>query len=97
MWRITSSGRVIYQSVMIAATKSIDNLYTHTSYMHEDDMVAIELLKGKSAADAKLMFKWEKPVKELSNSEMLELEPSRMPNNTDDGDTKSVSIMYAVQ
>lgn len=97
MWRITSSGRTIYQSVMIPAAKTIDNLYTHAGYMHEDDVVAIEMLKGKTTADAKLMFKWEKPVKELTASEILELEPSKLPNNTDDGDTKSVSIMYSVQ
>lgn len=97
MWRIVSSGRVLYQSVMIPSAKSIDNLYTHASYIHEDDNVAIEMLKGKSAGDAKVMFRWEKPVKELAASEVLELEPSKLPNNTDDGDTKSVSIMYSVQ
>jgi hypothetical protein len=97
MWRIVSSGRVLYQSVMIPAAKTIDNLYTHACYIHEDDNVAIEMLKGKSAADAKVMMKWEKPVKELTGSEILELEPAKLPNNTDDGDTKSVSIMYAVQ
>jgi hypothetical protein len=97
MWRISSADRVLYQSAMIPASKSIDNLYTHTYYIHEDDKVIVEMLKGKSAADAKLAMKWEKPVKELTGSEVLELDPGKLPNNTDDGDTKAVTIMYSVQ
>jgi hypothetical protein len=97
MWRISSSDRVLYQSAMIPASKSIDNLYTHTYYIHEDDKVIVEMLKGKSAADAKVAMKWEKPVKELTGSEILELEPNKLSNNTDDGDTKAVTIMYSVQ
>jgi hypothetical protein len=97
MWRISSADRVLYQSAMIPASKSIDNLYTHTYYIHEDDKVIVEMLKGKSAADAKVAMKWEKPVKELTGSEILEIEPGKLPNNTDDGDTKTVTIMYSVQ
>ncbi len=97
MWRISSSDRVLYQSAMIPANKNIDNLYTHTYYIHEDDKVIVEMLKGKSAAEAKVAMKWEKPVKELTGSEVLELDPSKLPNNTDDGDTKTVTIMYSIQ
>jgi hypothetical protein len=42
-------------------------------------------------------MKWEKPVKELTGSEILEIEPGKLPNNTDDGDTRTVTIMYSVQ
>jgi hypothetical protein len=97
MWRISSADRVLYQSAMIPASKSIDNLYTHTYYIHEDDKVIVEMLKGKTAADAKVAMKWEKPVKELTGSEILEIEPGKLPNNTDDGDTRTVTIMYSVQ
>ncbi len=82
---------------MIPASKSIDKLYTHTYYIHEDDKVIVEMLKGKTPADAKVMMKWEKPVKELSGSELLELEPGKLPGSTDDGDTKTVTLMYSVQ
>jgi hypothetical protein len=97
MWRISSADRVLYQSAMIPAAKSIDNLYTHTFYIHEDDKVIVEMLKGKSAADAKVAMKWEKPVKELTGSEILEIDPGKLPGNTDDGDTRSVTMMYSVQ
>jgi hypothetical protein len=55
------------------------------------------MLKGQDAASAKVMMTWEKPVKELTASELVEVNPSSLPNNTDDGDTKSVTIMYSVQ
>lgn len=96
-WRIKSNEGVLYQSAMIPANKTIENLYSHSYYIHEDDKVIVEMLKGKSVADAKVMMSWEKPVKELAPMETLELEPGKLSNNTDDGDTKSVTINYMAQ
>ena len=43
------------------------------------------------------MVRWQKPVKALTASEQIEIDPSKQPNNADDGDTKSLTISYTAQ
>lgn len=96
-WRIRSKDKVLYESKLIPAAKLIENLYTDAFYIHEDDLLVVEMLKGKNAENLKVMVRWEKPVKQLTDSEQIVLEPAKLPNNTDDGDTKSLTISYTAQ
>ncbi len=96
-WRIRSKDKVLYESKLIPADKTIENLYTDAFYIHEDDMLVVEMLKGTKPDNLKVMTHWEKPVKQLTASEQITLEPAKLSNNTDDGDTKSLVISYTAQ
>ncbi|MDJ1493402.1 hypothetical protein QNI19_10710 [Cytophagaceae bacterium DM2B3-1] len=96
-WRIRSKDKILYESKLIPADKLIENLYTDAFYIHEDDKLVVEMLKGKNAETLKVAVSWEKPVKNLTSGEQITLEPSKLPNNTDDGDTKSLTITYTAQ
>jgi len=97
VWRIRSKDKILYESKLIPAAKSIENLYTDAFYIHEDDTLTVEMLKGRSAESLKVAVRWEKPVKGLTASEQIEIDPSKLPSNTDDGDTKSLVISYTAQ
>jgi hypothetical protein len=96
-WRIRSKDKTIYQSSLIPAEKTIENLYTDAFYIHQDDTVILEMLKGTEVANLKVMAKWEMPVKSLTAGEEIEIDPAKQPNNTDDGDTKSLTVKYTAQ
>jgi len=55
------------------------------------------MLRGDTAENLKTMVRWQKPVKALTGGEQIEIDPSKQANNTDDGDTKSVTISYTAQ
>ena len=97
VWRIRSKDKVLYESKPIAAAKLIENLYTDAFYIHEDDTLVVELLKGTAADNMKTAARWEKPVKALTAGEQIEIDPAKQPNNTDDGDTRSLTVSYTAQ
>ena len=96
-WRIRSKDKILYESKLIPVEKLIENLYTDAFYIHEDDTLVVEMLRGDNAQNLKPMVRWQKPVKALTASEQIEIDPSKQPNNADDGDTKSLTISYTAQ
>lgn len=97
VWRVSSADRVLYQSPVIPADKTIENLYSHSFYIHETDKVIVEVLRGNDASNLKPMMKWEKPVSALTSSENLDLIPAAVLPGMDDRDTKSATLSYTVQ
>lgn len=96
-WRIRSKDKILYESKPVPAEKLIENLYTDAFYIHEDDTLIVEMLRGENAQGLKPMVRWQKPVKALTAGEQIEIDPGKQPNNPDDGDTKSVTISYTAQ
>jgi hypothetical protein len=71
----------------------IENLYTDAFYIHQDDQLTLELLKGDAPADMKVLAKWEMPVKSLKASEQPEMNVA----GSGDDDLKSVTVSYTTQ
>ncbi len=97
VWRIRSKDKTLYESKPIPQQKSIENLYTDAFYIHEDDVLIVEMLKGSDPAQMKVNARWEKPVKTLTSGEQIELNLTKQTDATDDGDTKSLTITYTAQ
>jgi hypothetical protein len=92
-WRIRTPNRTLYQSNPIEVDKVIENLYTDAFYIHQDDQLTLELLKGDAPADMKVLAKWEMPVKSLKASEQPEMNVA----GSGDADLKSVTVSYTTQ
>ncbi|CAA9287985.1 MAG: hypothetical protein AVDCRST_MAG56-4313 [uncultured Cytophagales bacterium] len=92
-WRIRTPNRTLYQSNPIEVDKVIENLYTDAFYIHQDDQLILELLKGDAPADMKVLSKWEMPVKSLKASEQPEMNVA----GSGDADLKSVTVSYTTQ
>jgi hypothetical protein len=92
-WRIRTPNRTLYQSNPIPVAKSVDNLYTDAFYIHQDDQLTLELLKGDVPADMKVLSKWEMPVKSLKTTEQVEMNLS----GSGEADLKSATVSYTAQ
>jgi len=92
-WRIRTPNRTLYQSNPIPVEKTVENLYTDAFYVHQDDQLTLELLKGDAPADMKVLGKWEMPVKSLKASEQPEMDVAA----SGDADLRSVTISYTAQ